>query len=261
MAAGRHDGAAPRGAAPGPQSRGEEAGREGLDLVLAGGATDRLRSGIVGYEVDKDASEAFAEGGQPLDVGRRVVEARDEAIVEAQDEVPALGVVAKGVGEFGQGPAPIDGHDAGSQLVGRRVEADREVDALPGTACEEAQPLDVARRTDRDPVLREPESTAVQEDFDGREDFLRVIQRLAHAHEHDIVEAPPEAESRRQHLRDYLAGAQRPDEALASGLAERAAHSAADLRRDAEGRPPLVRAADGHRDAHALDRQAILEAE
>ena len=84
-----------------------------------------------------------------------------------------------------------------------------------------------------------------------------VVQRLAHAHQHDVERRVGQACLARQHadLSGDLAGGEVPDEAHLAGETERAGHRAADLRRDAERLRRRVGDVDG------FDPPAVLEAQ
>ena len=106
---------------------------------------------------------------------------------------------------------------------------------------------------------------------DGRDHVVRVVERLAHAHEHDVRHeaaavgrheravgrrrAGPVADPvpRDDELRHDLGGGQVAHEALRAGVAERAGEGAADLARDAQ------RAAIDLRNVDALDLGALVE--
>ena len=86
------------------------------------------------------------------------------------------------------------------------------------------------RGDDREPVL-------VGEDPQRLHRRVVVVQRLAHAHQHDVEALSEHVQLAQQHadLPDDLAGRQVADDAHLAGQAERALHRAADLGRDAEG--------------------------
>ena len=70
----------------------------------------------------------------------------------------------------------------------------------------------------------------------ARQTRAEVGERLAHPHEHDVIEPAPRVPGRpcRQHdLLDDLTGRELPDEAGVAGRAERAGHRATGLGRDA----------------------------
>ena len=96
---------------------------------------------------------------------------------------------------------------------------------------------------DGDPPPGNPQALVVGDDVQGVGDVVEVIERLAHAHEHDIGQLAP-VRGRRPfaqvvpgdlHLGDDLAGGEVADQALGAGVAEGAVQRAADLTGDAEG--------------------------
>src|SRR5439155_2484590 len=87
----------------------------------------------------------------------------------------------------------------------------------------------------------EPEPGGVVQGLDGLEHAVEVEEGLAHAHEHDVRQAPAVDGERARGEADLvedLGGLEVAPEAELAGRAERAADSAAGLARDAE-RVPL----------------------
>jgi hypothetical protein len=108
----------------------------------------------------------------------------------------------------------------------------------------------VADRADRQAFLGVGEPSPVGQHREGRQQAVEVVERFAHAHEHQRV--GPAVPGGQRHLRDDLAGGEVAQQAEPAGLAERAGARAADLRRHAEAGP-----AASHRQVHALDGEAV----
>ena len=113
-----------------------------------------------------------------------------------------------------------------------------------------AQLLDAGRdagRAHRDAAARDGNAVAIRYRVDCGGDVVQIVQRLAHAHEHDVGERPvaviertlrrgPLAQriARDQHLRDDLLRGQVAHQFLRAGVAESAVQRAADLRTHAQ---------------------------
>jgi hypothetical protein len=91
-----------------------------------------------------------------------------------------------------------------------------------------------------------PKRIRIRQRRDGLQDPIQVEQRLAHAHEHDVGQAPAAIGASRRaavaDLVDDLGRGQVAAEAELAGRAERAAHGAAALAGDAHGVALAVRA-------------------
>jgi hypothetical protein len=146
---------------------------------------------------------------------------------------------AQGRHEGRQVPGPVDRHEARAHLVGGGVQGDREVDLEVFAA----ELLDARHETDRrdgDPARRVAEAElGVGQDLQRLHDFGIVRERLAHAHEDQMCRVLHGV--RAQHLAEHLGRREIARESHRSREAERARIAAADLGRQAERDPSLVR--------------------
>jgi hypothetical protein len=198
------------------------------------------------------------DGRQPVGLPGIVVHITDEAPLDADPPAGPVPVAADRVLELGDRVGPVDRDELVAQLVGGGVEADRQRDREPDVG----EPVDARHepdRRDRDAPGREPEALRVVEPAHRRQGRRQVGQRLPHAHEDDVghvvgrvgrqlVGGDAAAAQRRvahHHLADHLAGGQLATEARLPGGAERAAHRATGLGRDAHRGPPRVQHQDG----------------
>ena len=143
-----------------------------------------------------------------------------------------------------------------ARRVGRRVQRHGEV-RDPGLVGQPLQPRREADRRQGDPPGREREP-ARRGEYPQRLHRRRVVvQRLAHAHQHDVEAPVLQAELAGQHPdlpRDFT-GREVPGQPHLPGQAEPAAHRAPDLSRDAEGHRR------GVGDEHRLDAAPVAEGE
>ena len=101
----------------------------------------------------------------------------------------------------------------------------------------------IAHGADSDALRAPCEAPRCGEHVDGGEHGVKIVERLAHAHEHDVGEGV--ALGYGQNLVDNLRGGKVAVEALAAGHAEGAAHLASRLRAHAERGPVAVGDVDG----------------
>ena len=199
-----------------------------------------------------------------------VVEAVDHHVLEAHPAAGALGEALPGVDDAGYRPLAVDGHQLVAQVVGGGMQADGQVD-LRQLVDHAVDARDDAGGADRDAARADPEPLRVVEEADRVEHPIRVVERLAHPHEDDVVGGAavagspvgPQRVPRRpvpvQHLVDDLAGAQLAGEAGLPGGAEGTADRAPGLRGDADGGPLAHLAARRVAHQHRLDPLAVME--
>src|SRR5919106_6327553 len=143
--------------------------------------------------------------------------------------------------DLGDRPAAVQRHEDVAERIARGVKRYGQRELRPERG-EPADPRHDARGRDGDVTGTEPEPTGVVERIDRGEDAVEVQERLAHPHEHDVREPsagrgePPRGMT---DLVDDLGGLEVATEAELTRRAERAAHGAAGLARDAE-RVPLA---------------------
>ena len=171
------------------------------------------------------------------------------------------GVGAAGRQQFGDRIFAVERHQLVAQLVGDRMERDRQADAELGSAARH-HGHDAGRRQ-RDLALGEAQSLRVHDDGQRLGQVVVVVERLAHAHEHDVGHVGPVARHRphiesvvgEHDLADDFGGREVADQGLGAGVAEPAGQGAADLGRDAE------RAALALRDVDRLDLLPVGQAQ
>ena len=108
----------------------------------------------------------------------------------------------------------------------------------------------------------EAEAPRIGEGRDGLQDAIEVQQRLAHAHEDDVRQAPAafrEAAGGAADLVDDLGRLEVPPEAELAGRTERAADRAAGLARDAERVAFALAGARGVVHQDGLDQRAVRQ--
>ena len=171
------------------------------------------------------------------------------------------------------GHAFVDGHELVALLVVGGVERDGYAEIGPVELAEFAQAVDAADGGDGDLRHGKVHALGLGEDADGLRDVVVVVERLAHAHEHEVLDAVGEvgvvgeaaaffvveragdfhvavslAElAGDEALAHDFAGGEILDETHAAGFAECASHAAAHLGGDAE-RVPVGGAVAGHGD-------------
>ena len=192
--------------------------------------------------------EQLRELGRLLDA---VVDAGEHHVLD-EHLPPAQPAVAAALGDdVLERVAVVDRHQLAAQRVGRRMQRQREPDRLLHLVDEPAQSRQPADGGDRRPAVGDAE---IRQATRRLEHVVEVEHRLAHPHEHDVVDRLDAAEVER--LVEDLRRRQVAAEAHLTGRAERARQRAARLRRDAD-RAPSVPVAHEHR----LDRMAVARAE
>eukprot|EP00964_Phaeocystis_antarctica_P157434 scaffold127594_cov69-Phaeocystis_antarctica.AAC.7 len=179
-----------------------------------------------------------------------VVLARDQRPLEADAPAGDGGVVEARLHQLLQVVPAVDGHDGAARCVGGRVERDGESElqvVRNAVIGELAHHRGNAHR--RDGHVPRADAKRADNSRGGLEDVVIVSEGLSHAHEHHV--AQPLALARQLAgegcgLLEDLVGAQVTFEAHLAGRAERAAHRAAHLRRDARC-APVIRIRHQHR--------------
>src|SRR5688500_6015265 len=103
---------------------------ETLDGFVARTLPGQLRHGVVRDEVDL-AGKRVGDLGQALGVALVVVDAAEKDVLERDAPPGRLRVVLGGAQELAQRVAPVERHEPVAQLVGRRVERERESELEP----------------------------------------------------------------------------------------------------------------------------------
>ena len=137
-------------------------------------------------------------------------------------------------------------------LVVGRVERQTQVDAQP-LVGETADAVGDAAGRNRHVAHGKASHLRLKEHLHGAEDVVGIEERLAHAHEDDVVDVMPHVGFHGRKVGDDLAGREVTREALLSRGAKAAAQRAADLRGDAGGEVIAVI----HQ--HGFDELAVVE--
>src|SRR5690606_13884094 len=99
-------------------------------------------------------------------------------------------IAAAGVKQIAERPASIDRHQEPSFFLAAAVQADAEAIRTPlGGHAEDAR--HDADGIDGDPRGCDTEGPRVAHDIERRHHVVVVVQRLTHAHEHDVTQALP----------------------------------------------------------------------
>jgi len=193
LAAGGHEVSAVGDAALGEDAFGFERVDEGADGVFGGGFVGGEALGVVGDDVD-DAGEVFAEGGDGFGVGGGVVGVFDEDVFDEEAGARGEGVGFEGFFQGGEGHGLVDGHEGVAEVVVGGVEADGEAKVFEGRfgvaeGREFFDAVDAANGGDGDLGEGEVEAVGFGEDTEGLEEVVEVVERFAHAHEDDVLDA------------------------------------------------------------------------
>mmetsp|Transcript_988 Transcript_988/g.3317 ORF Transcript_988/g.3317 Transcript_988/m.3317 type:complete len:275 (+) Transcript_988:377-1201(+) len=204
--------------------------------------------GIVGDHVHKHQVPArLQEPPEGVSALLTVVHSGQEAVLDEHSLLPSSprdgrgrpAVVVDLSHEPVQRRSPRGGHDLLPQLLGRRVQGHGQAHGGGESG------LDKARDTPRDSADRryghgsrtEAEEFPLSGQEPGRGHHAVVVfQRLAHAHEDDLVDVPSDSAGEPDLLQD-LPGLQAADEAQCARGAELATHAATSLGRQAERGP------------------------
>ena len=200
--------------------------------------------------------------GEQVGAPGLVVDVAHHGVLDRDPAPSRLGVAPGGVDHLVDLPARVDRHELVAQLVVGGVQAERERDRQP-LLGQLAHPRHQAHGAHRDAARGHAVAIGalVGQPAAGADDGLVVGHRLAHAHEHDVVDPPrsPGHLAARERtgpgddLLHDLAGAHVALQAALAGGAEGARHAAAGLAGDAHGGAVLV----AHQ--HRLDERPVEE--
>ncbi|AMY70342.1 hypothetical protein AKL17_3109 [Frigidibacter mobilis] len=238
--------------------------------------------GRAGPFVERDqvdlGGNALDQLHQPPRVGVAVIHALQHDIFEGDPlAVRQPRIVAQGGQQRLDVPFLVDRHQRVAHRIGGGVEADGQQAAdLLGGAGDLGHH---ARGGQGDAAARKGQPLAIHHDLHRVAHVLEVVERLAHAHQHDIGHQPrlilrrarhwPFAQvvARQHHLADDLARGQVAHQFLRAGMAERTSQRAADLAGNAQ-RPPrflgdidhldLMPASDAHQVLAGAIRRHLL---
>ena len=199
-------------------------------------------------------------GGEGLGLFQGVVDVVDEDVFEG-DELFFSGLpVGAGVEQIVEGVFAVDGHDLRPHLVGGAVEGNSEPD-LQGKIGELANLRDESARGDGDVTCAKADAPRGVDDAKGAREVFKVGQRLAHAHENDILNAFAGEGLGLEDLIDDFAGVEVTGPAVESAGAKFTSVSATDLAGDAEGAATggFAKFGRGGRDENGFDETSVVE--
>mmetsp|Transcript_21677 Transcript_21677/g.84466 ORF Transcript_21677/g.84466 Transcript_21677/m.84466 type:complete len:526 (+) Transcript_21677:1337-2914(+) len=234
---------------------------EGLNPRIGAAREPRGRKRIERDQVELAGHLALQQLDQFARLLGRVVHLLQHAVLEG-DEVArrAVEVAVAGVEQFGDGVFLVQRHELIAQRVGRGMQTHRK-----RHRAILAQPVDHrhhARRGHRHPTAAQAIAMVVQHGLEGRHELVVVLQRLAHAHHHDVRDHPfvgvlalAQGMLGEPQLGHDFGGRQVAAEALVAGRAEAAAHRTAGLAGHAQ------RAAVVFGDEYGFDRIARADIE
>ena len=226
--------------------------------------------GLNGNEIDLGGN-AGQQAHQLARFGQAVVDALQHDVFEGDaPRVRQHRIVAARLEQLGDRILAVDRHQLVAQLIAHRMQRDGERRAGLGAPARDLR--HDARRRQRDAPLRHRQRLAVGGQLHRRLDVVEVVERLAHAHEHDVGDLAigrrqqasivgllgtlpiADAVARQEDLADDLLRREIANEALRARMAEGAVERAADLAGDAQ------RAALGLRNVDGLDFRRLAAA-
>ena len=207
--------------------------------------------------VEPAGCRGVQQARQLVGLGGRVVDAVEHQVLDEHAPARGLAIALAGLHHGLQRVPAIDRHQRRADRVAGRVQRDRELhlQRLRREAVDARHP---PGRGDRDRAGTEPEPGRVVGQPAEGEHLVVVVERLAHAHQHDVGDPPavaPRLARRPQQLLEDLAAGEVAAEAHGARRAERAREGAARLRRDAD------RAAVAVPHQHRLEREPVQRAE
>ena len=199
------------------------------------------------------AQHAVQQVAQRSRLFNRVIFAGDERPLKRQPPTCFFDVVAASVHQFSDGPAVVDGDKLVPLFIRGGVQGDgqRRLALLIGVAADGG---DQSHSGNGDFARAQVEAGFVGQAVNGGEGVVVIVQRLAHAHHHnvgDVLLGLGQFVSKIKHLGHDFADGEVAEEAHLPGGAKDAAHGAARLRADTQ-RAPLVVAHE-----HRLDVLAV----
>ena len=224
--------------------------RKALDPIPARTLEFAARPGIEGDQVDL-GRHVLQQVREPARVLVGIVDAGQHDIFEGDAPgVVDAGIVAAGLQKLGDGVLLVERNDAVAHLVGGGMQADRQIDPqfLPAATHHR----DHAGGGEGDSAPAERDAVRIGDDLHGLGHVVVVVERLAHAHQHDVRQTAVFARRRPfaqkvagQHdLADDLARGKVAHQTLGAGVAELTGQRAADLAGNAECAPVAFRDVD-----------------
>ena len=192
--------------------------------------------------------ESPKKRGQPLGVGGRIVDTRDEGVLECHPPPRLFEIISRGGDHFAYGIAAVDRHYGAPRLVGRGVQADGQRHPAP-VVREFPYAVRKPRSGQRDRPLGQPETILRRQQPDKLPDIVIVIERLAAAHEHHARDRalfcrPARVAVYGDDFGEHLGGIEVALETFLPRRTERAAHLATYLRGHADARAVVMRDID-----------------
>ncbi len=208
---------------------------------------------IAGDEIDLGL-DLLGDIGEFGSVFECVVGVFDEDVFQGDHAVGGGAVVLASGQDIGQWMAVAGGDQSGAQLVSRGMEGDRQV---PRAMLVSQPPDALGDAAGGDCHLPGAQAKAVRraDRLQGDIEMLKIVQRFAHAHDHDVADPAAVFAAGDDHLVNDFRWTQVADKALPASGAEDAANRATDLGADAGGRPAWGA------DQDAFNGIAVVEAE
>ena len=156
-----------------------------LSMALAAGAAQARVGRVVRDQVDLERLVWREHVGQLYRLLVAVVHAVQHQVLDVDAPPALLAPAPAGVQHVGQRVAVVDRHQLAAQRLVGRVQRQRQADRRPvalGQALDAGDPAD--RRDGRD----DGGDADVRQPLAGAEHVVQVHQRLAHAHEHQVVD-------------------------------------------------------------------------
>jgi len=190
--------------------------------------------------------------GQQPGVLRRVVHAVDHGVFKGNAPTGRFIIPGAGVNERRHAAAVVGRHDLRAGGIVRRVQGDRQRQ-LQVARRQIVKALDEAARGQRNVAHADVFPVRVVDQRKKAHDIVKVIERLADAHEDDVGDLAAGLPLGIEHLVEHFRRLKIADQAADRRRAERAPLPAADLRGDADRIAVLVVHDDG------LDGIAVAE--
>lgn len=197
------------------------------------------------------AQRTFAEVAKCLHLGVCVVDAVNHGVLIGRAATSLLGIELKGLVKAKQRVFLNARHDLVARRLDSRVQRNGKGELL-GDVGKLADTRNNTAGRDGEVACADADAVGIVENAQRLEDFVVVGEGLALAHEDDAGGALSKIVGDVQHLVDDLLGAQRALKAVKAGGAKGAAHAAAGLGGDADGKFVAAGHADG------LDGNAIV---
>ncbi len=226
-------------------ARSDKSPAEGAAFLLRRPLPRQPLHRVVGNEIDLGVE-------LPRDADKRArlrqirIDALDEDILQRDHVLARSRPRPQSGNQLAKRPLAVDGHDARAHGVARAVQGNSEAQRL-AEGGKAAQARHVARSGNGDVARADAQRARIHDESERGQQIVHVGERLAHAHEDEIVHPRAGHLLRRENLAENLRRRQIAREAQQPAGAKLAAESAAHLGRNAEGDAVAMRAAPAFR--------------